>query len=147
MYGHSALAIARTWRCPDTVAADRDVEEQEPSLFETIPLNGQIRPDQLPILSDIAPRRVDVTTVWFGSFDGLATNRQSGRTVGAHLQIGSLTNLLGNDSGDWLGRIGNREFDQHREQREANRVELAAKPPGTGGYRETPFPNNIKGTI
>src|ERR1017187_9484652 len=32
---------------------------------------------RLPIFADIAPQRVGVTTVWFGSFDGLATSRLS----------------------------------------------------------------------
>jgi hypothetical protein len=33
---------------------------------------------KLPIFADIAPQRVGVTTVWFGSFDGLATKQPSG---------------------------------------------------------------------
>src|ERR1035437_8879883 len=37
---------------------------------------------KLPIFADIAPQRVGVTTVWFGSFDGLPTNQPSEHSVG-----------------------------------------------------------------
>src|ERR1035437_7014887 len=43
---------------------------------------SEVMSTRLPIFADIAPQRVGVTTVWFGSFDGLPTNQPSEHSVG-----------------------------------------------------------------